>query len=900
MKSSFRFLYQLSLLPVFLLLSFSSFAGDKESGGGLASKVGKAKAEGIGFLPVDLFAAATAARHTSILRDETLLQPLQQAVSAVYKNKPQAIALTLKADNGKVFTLELLTAHPVAATPNMGVFDASGRHQVAYENGAHYQGVVAGEAHSMASMSVFANGDVMILFSTPEGNFTIGKVEDNSGNYVFYNDRDLLETISNACGVTDSDYPADKEKSIAAKGTQALLCEKVQVYWEADYELFVRKGSTLAGAQNFMTGLFNQMQALYANENIAVELKSLYVWTVSDDYPGASSTVGLSKFKTFWNNLNNSFDGNIAHLITMDNNRNGGLAYVDVLCNRNNGYAYSEITGTFNSIPTYSWDVMVVTHETDHNFGSRHTHWCGWNTGAGGSCGSIDNCTTQETGSGCTTCPRLNSVGTSGWQGTIMSYCHLVSVGINLANGFGPIPGDYIRGNMTGSGCLESIISATLTPTHICDNDGAVNLSLNPDNFGVSPFSYGWSTNVFTQNISGLTIPSTYSVQVTDSNRCTAIFEVEVGRQPKAGNGLAITEPMPICCQSTTKSITLKATASSSINYTCQTINWLRTTIPITNVTDFKNAFDTAQAANIFLSTNAAAITEINGATLEIQPPVSCAVPTTYYYTPFVSRKPITALTVTGNTAAATAYAVNAVVVGALAVMPDQSALVTGCYLSDTPTTQTLAVTVFGYTGRLNKLTLVILNSANEILYKQFGLPGNGVYNIPMSVFGGVPLQSVRIRAYDFNCTTVNNRVDCITSAANVRAERIIYYDSITKPAYKSVGTCAVGTSIRVDFAPNACTSLAAPDMIAAAGQAVLYPNPASHTVTLKITAPAAGNSLMKVTDVVGRQVAVKAIKYGSGTHAEEINVASWARGVYFVTLSGNGVQTSNLKLVVE
>ena len=88
-------------------------------------------------------------------------------------------------------------------------------------------------------------------------------------------------------------------------------------------------------------------------------------------------------------------------LIARDPGGKGGISYLDVLCS-NSSYGYADINGNFNVVPTYSWDVMVITHEAGHAFGSRHTHWCGWNTGTGGSCGAIDNCYNLESGGGCT------------------------------------------------------------------------------------------------------------------------------------------------------------------------------------------------------------------------------------------------------------------------------------------------------------------------------------------------------------------------------------------------------------------------------------------------------------------------------------------------------------------
>src|SRR5205085_4644023 len=53
-------------------------------------------------------------------------------------------------------------------------------------------------------------------------------------------------------------------------------------------------------------------------------------------------------------------------------------------------------------------------------------------------------------------CPSTYKKSTPGWQGTIMSYCHLVgSIGINLSNGFGPLPQARIRDVISNSVCLE-------------------------------------------------------------------------------------------------------------------------------------------------------------------------------------------------------------------------------------------------------------------------------------------------------------------------------------------------------------------------------------------------------------------------------------------------------------
>lgn len=95
---------------------------------------------------------------------------------------------------------------------------------------------------------------------------------------------------------------------------------------------------------------------------------------------------------------------------------------------------------SYNNFPNYSWTTTVVTHELGHNIGSKHTHWCGWPGGA------IDNC--EDTEGDCAPGPPPTN------GGTIMSYCHLKSYGINFSKGFGPLPGNLIREKVSQAGCL--------------------------------------------------------------------------------------------------------------------------------------------------------------------------------------------------------------------------------------------------------------------------------------------------------------------------------------------------------------------------------------------------------------------------------------------------------------
>ena len=49
------------------------------------------------------------------------------------------------------------------------------------------------------------------------------------------------------------------------------------------------------------------------------------------------------------------------------------------------------------NLNNYSWNLNVVAHEFGHNFGSNHTHWCGWPGGPDDCYAAEGNCTNNPT-----------------------------------------------------------------------------------------------------------------------------------------------------------------------------------------------------------------------------------------------------------------------------------------------------------------------------------------------------------------------------------------------------------------------------------------------------------------------------------------------------------------------
>ncbi len=521
------------LLLIISLCAIQTNAQDTKST--LAKEIEAAHAKGIDFESFRLFSITTGEKH-EVLNDETLLLPIAKDILKLYETRPEGISLMIESANGEKYTLEMLRSKPFSDNPDIRYTDANGSHSFTADLGVHYQGAVAGSNKSLAALSVFSNGETMILFANEEGNFVVGKLEDESDKYILYNDRDFTVTPPTTCGTKEGDavIPNGDEPADGDKTTAAFSCKKVRLYWEADYNLYVNKQSSTVFTQIYITGLFNQVQTMYKNEQIAVELKSVNIWTTPDGYDSTDSHGALNDFTNAWNFKGNNFDGDLAMLLARDAGGNGGVAFLNALCNKSIAYAYGDVIGGFVSVPTYSWDVSMVTHEIGHNLGSNHTHWCGWNTGAGGACGSIDNCVTQEWGSGCNTCPSTFSNSLPGWKGTVMSYCHLSSRGVDLANGFGPLPGNRIRSVVNNSLCLTSIISASLVAKPICRNQGSINLifdsvAVGSNHFGANPHTFTWSNGANTQNIT-VSTAGDYSVIITDSNGCSAMVEVTVAQ----------------------------------------------------------------------------------------------------------------------------------------------------------------------------------------------------------------------------------------------------------------------------------------------------------------------------------------------------------------------------------
>jgi hypothetical protein len=381
--------------------------------------------------------AADVARSRAV-KAGTILQLRGAALADLVSRNAQSLTLRLPTFAGAPVELELVQVNLFAPGFTVVTSDSNGQ-PVTYQPGLHYWGVIKGVEDSLAAISVFKDEVMGFYSSERSGNFVLGKLGgvNPRGEHILYAEKDLTSTIPVGCNMQDTNTSLSAEELQSSSAASVTRC--IKIFLETDYDLFINKGG-VNETVNYITGVFNQSAALYSNESIPISISEIFVWTSPSPYTGSNSGQQLNQFQ----NTRTSFNGDFAELVDLENQ--GGLAAtINSYCNSTSlRECYSGIFPSYSDVPTYSWTVEVFTHELGHLFGSPHTHACAWN----GNNTAIDGCGPAAGYSeGCN-----GPIPPDG--GTIMSYCHLNSVGINFAFGFGPQPGNVIRNAFNGASCL--------------------------------------------------------------------------------------------------------------------------------------------------------------------------------------------------------------------------------------------------------------------------------------------------------------------------------------------------------------------------------------------------------------------------------------------------------------
>jgi len=372
---------------------------------------------------------------TNVLSEQQIFELDQTTVQSIRNNSPEYLRISIPIE-GRTTELQLFKAQifgpdfRAELSSNPGV-------AVDIDRGAHYWGVVANESESLVAFS-FYNKEITGSITIDGLQYTLGELQ-NSDYHVLYESQNLNHNFDFSCDA----IPTTEQISTDLIPTQkSSVDDCVGIHIEVDYSFYQSAGSDVAAAENYITAVFAQMAILYANESISVYISFLHVWNTPSPFNQGTELDDL---------MNQSYgtaNGDLVHLAhTMGG---GGVAYLNVLCNNNDfNIGVSNFQGGYQNVPTYSWDVEVITHEIGHNLGSPHTHACAWN----GNNTAIDGCgPASGNDEGCD--PGLPV------SGTIMSYCHLVGgVGIDFNLGFGQQPGDLIRNRVAAANCLQTCVA---------------------------------------------------------------------------------------------------------------------------------------------------------------------------------------------------------------------------------------------------------------------------------------------------------------------------------------------------------------------------------------------------------------------------------------------------------
>lgn len=376
--------------------------------------------------------------------------------NSILNSKPEKLRVNLPVSSSESVNIELEKFE--VFTPDATIKAANGEILTNAKNSfVAYTGSVPGVENSLVTLTM-GNDELRGILVTKNATYVLGKISDNrasESDYVFYQTSKMKVDNPFMCYTGEEDISADVKKKITEMQNtdmSGLEMRLAKVAIEVDNYTYAIYSSSTENVTNYVMSIMATVSAIYLREvKTKIEVPHIRIWTTPDPYTATTSNAYLNQFRSNWNSTMQSQPRTIAHMISRKFGSLGGIAWVNVLCNSvtsGNGYGYSNTNGTINNFPVYSWDIMVVAHEIGHNFGSPHTHSCTWPGGA------IDSC--YEVEGSCYTGPVIPR------SGTIMSYCHLTSAGIDLDKGFGPLPKQLIRNRAENAACMTNTSAALL------------------------------------------------------------------------------------------------------------------------------------------------------------------------------------------------------------------------------------------------------------------------------------------------------------------------------------------------------------------------------------------------------------------------------------------------------
>jgi len=403
--------------------------------------------------------------HDSSLEGVARVQKLvlDRAALAVLRAQERAVVRDFPLGGARAADLVLARFEPFAPGARAEIMEPGGARALTLPDQVYFRGTVAGEDDSHVLL-IAARARVHGFVVSRGEVFPFGP--DGQGGHRSYALRDADPTRYPPPGDFCANDLAPEAVRIppaaralaapppAASTSGTLKLADVAI--DTDQELRAKFASDSA-ALGYLAALAAAATSIYERD-LAVRLRFSYLrlWGAAppDPWTATDPSGTLGELRTYWNNPANNMDTiagprTVVHFVS-GKSVQGGIAYLDVLCDASYGYGVSQVYGSFDlSQPSQIWDALVVTHELGHNFGTPHTH-----------CYSppLDRCFSGE--AGCYTGPVVAS------RGTIMSYCHLLAGGLsNIDLVFGDVVSARIGQSVGAASCLAAVPASTTTTT---------------------------------------------------------------------------------------------------------------------------------------------------------------------------------------------------------------------------------------------------------------------------------------------------------------------------------------------------------------------------------------------------------------------------------------------------
>ena len=382
--------------------------------------------------PIALFEAQTLAADeipTVNAANHVGLGLVEEAFSDIRQHKYNAWTLLLPFLGGKTMPIELESFLPFSDAFMIGRSQAGGKfaEEVYRPKLLSYRVVSPGIKGTIVVMEDFVMGTIQYRGRQ----YDLSAIRNGAdGKHVLFLLADAADPMEFECGV-DEYGPRRDVMPMGMQpppSTSNQLTDCVEVAIDIDFHTYGTFGNDCYPAVEWALAILAGVNTIYTESVdalINVQASYIHVWETTDPYDGITNDANsmLDTFRLEWQNNSNlaGIQRDLVHLLTRrENTGTGGIAYLDVVCFPAYAAGFSSYlqAGNTYDLNNYAWNLNVVGHELGHNFGSNHTHWCGWSNGP------IDNCYDVE--GSCTNNPQAQ-------VGTMMSYCHAVAGGsVNL------------------------------------------------------------------------------------------------------------------------------------------------------------------------------------------------------------------------------------------------------------------------------------------------------------------------------------------------------------------------------------------------------------------------------------------------------------------------------------